>query len=76
MDNKKYFTHGIRRKSIKSMSDVIVKTAVMLIARPFCFFPFEVDDFSVSRPHSIVKVTSTGPFPLLDSSSISLTFNV
>ena len=34
-------THGMRRKSMNSKSEVTVRTVVIFISRPLCFFVFE-----------------------------------
>lgn len=62
-------TYGIRRRSIKSRSEVRTKTTVMSIILPFDFFGFESGAFL--SPHSTSNSTSRGLEPSLNVTSFS-----
>jgi len=58
---------------MKSMSEVKVKTAVMLKVCPFCFLGLKFNDGPSSNLHSMDNPTSTGscpPFEVMLSSDI------
>ena len=62
--SEKDIIYWMRRKSMNSLSEVSVNTAVTCKVRPLGFFPLGATASSVVKPHSIDSVTSTGPPPL------------
>lgn len=66
----------MRRKSMKSMSEVRVRRTVMVKDRPLFFFALKLEplDGSTNKPHSIIRSISTGFWPPLEVISTSVVF--